>query len=67
MPALRAASYLIVPAVSAYGMAAYIRSSAQPAQAYSHLMSLNGSARDAQWRKINNGLGVDVGRSCGGI
>ncbi|KAI7870926.1 hypothetical protein BDF14DRAFT_1766305 [Spinellus fusiger] len=67
MPVLRTASFLVIPAVSAYGMATYIRSSVQPAQAHSHLLSLNDSVRDAQWRKINNGLGVDVGRSCGGI
>ncbi|KAI8078862.1 uncharacterized protein BX664DRAFT_342903 [Halteromyces radiatus] len=52
------------------GYAAYVRSTAQPALAHSHIMTVHGAdvSGKQQWKKINNGLGlVDVGRSCGGL
>ncbi|ORY91185.1 hypothetical protein BCR43DRAFT_447016 [Syncephalastrum racemosum] len=62
-------TYLAVPMTTAAGYA-YVRSTAEPAQAYSHIMTVKGSDRTGreQWRKINNGIGsVDVGRSGGGF
>ncbi|KAG0190053.1 hypothetical protein DFQ28_002527 [Apophysomyces sp. BC1034] len=66
----RATSALLVPVTTVAAYAAYVRSTSQPAQAHSNIMTLNGSDRSGheKWRKINNGLGlVDVGRSCGAM
>ncbi|KAI8137890.1 hypothetical protein BJV82DRAFT_524518 [Fennellomyces sp. T-0311] len=64
------ASIVLVPVTTAAGYATYVRATAQPAQAHSHIMTLRGSdsqGRD-QWRKMNNGIGlVDVARSGGGL
>lgn len=70
MIAARTASIVLVPVTTAAGYVTYVRSTAQPTPAHSHIMTLNGAdARGReQWRKMNNGIGlVDVGRSCGGV
>ncbi|KAF7725562.1 hypothetical protein EC973_009517 [Apophysomyces ossiformis] len=66
----RAISIVLVPTATVTGYATYVRSTSQPPQAHSTIMTLKGSDRSGheQWRKINNGLGlVDVGRSCGDV
>ena len=70
MIAARTASIVLVPVTTAAGYATYVRTTAQPTQAHSHIMTARGSDTQGQkeWRKMNNGLGlVDVGRSCGGL
>ncbi|KAI8379579.1 uncharacterized protein BYT42DRAFT_569290 [Radiomyces spectabilis] len=65
----RGAAIVLVP-VSSLAAYSYIRTTAQPGLAHSHIMTLRGSDHSglAQWRKINNGLGlVDVSRSGGGL
>ncbi|KAI9499668.1 hypothetical protein BDB00DRAFT_967263 [Zychaea mexicana] len=70
MIAARTASIVLVPVTTAAGYATYVRSTTQPTQAHSQIMTLNGSDSQGhkQWRKLNNGIGlVDVGRSGGGL
>ncbi|KAI8069283.1 hypothetical protein BC940DRAFT_298353 [Gongronella butleri] len=65
----RTATMIASPAAAALGYA-YVRNTAQPAQAHPSLMTAQGAdvSGRKQWRKINNGLGlVDVGRSGGGL
>lgn len=66
----RAASMVLVPVTSFAGYATYVRSTAEPTQAYGQYMKNEGANRSQQmqWRKLNNGLSLnDVGRSCGGL
>ncbi|CAO3626789.1 unnamed protein product [Cunninghamella echinulata] len=54
----------------AAGYVTYARTTAQPALAYSHIMTSQGTDKSGkqQWKELNNGLGlVDVSRSCGGL
>jgi hypothetical protein len=48
---------------------AYVRTTASPAQAHSHLMTARPLAEHIeQWKLHNKGFGInDVGRSCGGL
>ncbi|CEP07716.1 hypothetical protein [Parasitella parasitica] len=54
----RTASVILVPVTSFAGYATYVRSNAKPGQAHIGKTS-------AEWRKYNQGLGVDVSRSGG--
>lgn len=66
MFATRVTSFILVPLVTVAGYATYVRSQAQPAQAYSRI-GADASGLE-KWRKLNNGLTlVDVGRSGGGF
>ncbi|KAM3584423.1 hypothetical protein VKS41_003238 [Umbelopsis sp. WA50703] len=55
--------------VSTAAYATYIRTSATPVQAHSHLMTAKPLAEHVeQWKVFNKGFGMtDVGRSCGGL
>ncbi|CDS11549.1 hypothetical protein LRAMOSA03812 [Lichtheimia ramosa] len=70
MIASRTASFLVVPVTTAAGYATYVRTTAQPTPAYSHIMTQRGADSEGrkEWHKVNNGIGlVDVGRSGGGL
>lgn len=66
----RAASIVLVPVTSFAGYATYVRSTAEPTQAYGQFMKNEGvnQTHHMKWRKFNNGLSLnDVGRSGGGL
>jgi hypothetical protein len=63
-------NYVLFPVTTVALVGTVIRSQAQPSKAYSHIMKTDGATSHSykQWRKLNDGLGVnDVGRSCGGV
>lgn len=61
---------VVFPFTTVAVLGTIIRSQVKPSFAHSQIMRSEGPSKQGynQWRKMNDGLGVnDVGRSCGGV